>query len=111
MIEDVRDKSKILISTAATEHPLWSSDEVLAFRLVHNVIGHCAGGGDWGWKGENLATAAHMSVLDPIAQKADAEAVAVHDPLVPHQHRRQEETELPVGRIQGGVTATIRGLG
>ena len=70
MIEDVRDKSKILISTAATEHPLWSSDEVLAFRLVHNVIGHCAGGGDWGWKGENLATAAHMSVLDPIAQKA-----------------------------------------
>jgi hypothetical protein len=70
MIEDVRDKQKIKISIASTEHPIWSSDEVLAFRLVHNVIGHCAGGGDWGWKGENLATAAHMAVLDPIAQKA-----------------------------------------
>lgn len=70
MIADVRDKSKIKISTAATEHPLWSSEEVLNFRLVHNVIGHCTAGGDWGWKGENLATAAHMSVLDPIAQKA-----------------------------------------
>lgn len=70
MIADVRDKSKIKISTASTEHPLWSSEEVLNFRLVHNVIGHCTAGGDWGWRGENLATAAHMSVLDPIAQKA-----------------------------------------
>jgi GNAT superfamily N-acetyltransferase len=70
MIEDVRDKQKIKISIAGTEHPIWSSDEVLAFRLVHNVIGHCAGGGGWGWKGENLATAAHMAVLDPVAQKA-----------------------------------------
>lgn len=70
MLQDVRDKSHINISTAATEHPLWSTEEVLNFRLVHNVLGHCMAGGNWGWEGENLATASHISVLDPIAQKA-----------------------------------------
>jgi len=70
MIEDVKQKRHILITTANTAHPLWSTDQVLAYRTAHDVLGHCISGGDWGWHGENLATAAHMPMLSPEAQKA-----------------------------------------
>lgn len=70
MVEDLTKNKHILITTANADHPLWSLDQVLAYRLVHDVLGHAQAGGDWGWHGENRATAAHMPLLSPSAQKA-----------------------------------------
>ncbi len=70
MAEDIKKKKKIQVSKANLSHPLWSNEQVLAYRLVHDVLGHAMVGGDWGWHGENGATAAHMPLLSPQAQKA-----------------------------------------
>lgn len=70
MQDDIRNKQHVTISKANLSHPLWSSDQALAYRLCHDVLGHAAVGGDWGWHGENGATAAHMPMLTPNAQKA-----------------------------------------
>lgn len=70
MQDDIRNKQHVMVSKANLAHPLWSSDQALAFRTVHDVLGHAAVGGDWGWHGENGATAAHMPMLSPNAQKA-----------------------------------------
>lgn len=70
MIEDVTKKRHIYISKADSDHPLWNSDQVLAYRLCRDVLGHCQVGGDYGWDGENKATAAMMPLLSPNAQKA-----------------------------------------
>lgn len=70
MQDDIRNKQHVTISKANLSHPLWSSDQALAYRLVHDVLGHAAVGGDWGWHGENGATSAHMPLLSPNAQKA-----------------------------------------
>lgn len=70
MQDDIRNKQHVTVSKANLAHPLWSSDQALAYRLVHDVLGHAAVGGDWGWHGENGATSAHMPLLTPNAQKA-----------------------------------------
>lgn len=70
LFEDVTKHQHILVSRAASEHPVWTPEQVLAFRTVHNILGHAAAGGDFGWTGENLATAAHMPYLSPNAQRA-----------------------------------------
>lgn len=70
MAKDIRDKQHVTISKANLGHPLWSSEQALAYRLVHDVLGHASVGGDWGWHGENGATAAHMPLLSPEAQRA-----------------------------------------
>lgn len=68
--KDVERNKRIKVTRANAEHPLWNEDQVLAHRLVHDVLGHAAAGGDFGWTGENLATAAHMPYLSPAAQAA-----------------------------------------
>lgn len=70
MADDIRNKKHVTISKANLSHPLWSSDQALAYRLVHDVLGHASVGGDWGWHGENGATSAHMPLVSPNAQKA-----------------------------------------
>jgi hypothetical protein len=70
MAEDVRKNRHIYVSKANCTHPLWSVDQVLAYRLCRDVLGHCAAGGDWGWHGENRATSAMMPLLSPPAQQA-----------------------------------------
>jgi hypothetical protein len=70
MAEDVKKNRHINVSRANADHPLWPLDQVLAYRLVHDVMGHAQAGGDWGWHGENGATAAHMPLLSPQAQRA-----------------------------------------
>jgi hypothetical protein len=70
MAEDIKKNRHINVSRANADHPVWSLDQVLAYRLVHDVLGHGIAGGDWGWHGENGATAAHMPLLSPQAQKA-----------------------------------------
>lgn len=70
MVEDVTKNKHILVTRANADHPVWSQDQALAYRLVHDVLGHAQAGGDWGWHGENRATAAHMPLLSPDAQRA-----------------------------------------
>jgi len=70
MCEDVIKKRHISISKANIEHPVWSRSQVLDYRLVRDVLGHCQAGGDYSWFGENQATAAMMPLLSENAQKA-----------------------------------------
>ena len=71
MWKDVEKNKRLMVSRAgANQHPIWTEDQVINYRLVHDVLGHAAAGGDFGWTGENLATAAHMPYLSPSAQQA-----------------------------------------
>lgn len=69
MCKDIH-KKHFLVSRANTDHPVWSADESVAFRIVHDVMGHCVSGGDFGWEGENKACSAHFPLLTPTAQQA-----------------------------------------
>lgn len=70
MCDDVHNKRKFKVSRANSDHPIWSVDENVAFRAVHDILGHCVSGGDFGWTGENQACAAHFPLLSPLAQQA-----------------------------------------
>jgi predicted TIM-barrel fold metal-dependent hydrolase len=70
MAKDIHENKHFLVSRANSEHPLWSVDQNVAFRIVHDVMGHAVSGGDFGWQGENLACAAHFPLLSPNAQQA-----------------------------------------
>jgi hypothetical protein len=70
MADDIHNKRHFYVSRANSNHPLWSVDQNVAFRIVHDVLGHAVSGGDFGWQGENLACAAHFPLLTPNAQNA-----------------------------------------
>lgn len=70
MCEDVHKNQHFLVSSANSQHPMWSTEQNVAFRIVHDVLGHCVSGGDFGWQGENQACRAHFPLLTPLAQKA-----------------------------------------
>jgi hypothetical protein len=70
MVEDVIKKKKFVVSRANASHPIWSKDQVVDFRIVHDVLGHVAAGADWSWFGMNRAFAAHAPLLSVEAQKA-----------------------------------------
>lgn len=82
MVEDI-DAGCFRVSRANSEHPVWSVDENVAFRIVHDVLGHYAAsvrlmGWDararrqvagFDWAGENAACAAHARLLTGAAQR------------------------------------------
>jgi hypothetical protein len=70
MANDIHQNRHFYVSRANSEHPLWTVDQNVAFRTVHDVLGHAVSGGDFGWQGENLACAAHFPLLTPNAQNA-----------------------------------------
>jgi hypothetical protein len=70
MHEDVRKRRQLEVSRANLEHPIWSTEQALAYRICHDVLGYCAAGAGWDWQGENQAFAAHAAVLPEEAQKA-----------------------------------------
>jgi hypothetical protein len=70
MRKDVHEKRHYYLSRAGTSHPVWTSDQVAAFRAVHDILGHGVAGGHYDWPGRNLAAAAHMPLLDPPSQQA-----------------------------------------
>lgn len=88
MCEDIA-LGTFVVSRANCEHPVWSPAENVAFRTVHDVLGHYvaslgprfkstnwAGGflGDdvagFDWRGENRACAAHFPLLGVSARIA-----------------------------------------
>jgi hypothetical protein len=70
MADDIHKRQHFLVSTANSEHPLWTPEQNTAFRIVHDVLGRSVSGGDFGWEGENKACAAHFPLLSAEAQKA-----------------------------------------
>lgn len=55
MSDDIHNKKHFKVSRANSEHPVWSVQQNVDFRIVHDVLGHAVSGGDFGWQGENLA--------------------------------------------------------
>lgn len=70
MADDIHKRKHFTVSTANSEHPMWTPEQNTAFRIVHDVLGHGVSGGDFGWEGENRACQAHFPLLSPEAQKA-----------------------------------------
>jgi len=70
LFEDVTKKGHLFVTRSNARHPVWSVDQVVDFRIVHDVLGHAASGGDFSWHGENLAFSHHAPLLSPTAQKA-----------------------------------------
>lgn len=70
MAEDIHKRKHFVVSRANSEHPIWTPEQNVAFRTVHDVLGHAVSGGDFGWEGENRACAAHFPLLSANAQKA-----------------------------------------
>lgn len=87
MCDDIA-RGHFIVSRANSEHPVWSVEQNVAFRIVHDVLGHYAATvgtlqrrdpaappilGEWetdesrvagfDWEGENRACAAHMPLL------------------------------------------------
>ena len=70
MYEDVRKKRHLFVSRADINHPLWSTDDVIHFRICHWVLGYVATDASFGWQGEVMACAAHAQYLSSNAQRA-----------------------------------------
>lgn len=70
MIRDIRNNRNFVVSTANSEHPIWTPEQNVNFRIVHDVFGHAATEGDFGWHGENDACSTHFALSSPHAQKA-----------------------------------------
>lgn len=70
MADDIHKNRHFVVSRANSEHPVWTVEQNVAFRTVHDVLGHAVSGGDFGWQGENLACAAHFPLLSASAQAA-----------------------------------------
>lgn len=70
MCEDVHKNKHFYVSRANSEHPLWSQEDNINFRIVHDVLGHCQSGGDFTWHGENLACGTHFPLVSPLAREA-----------------------------------------
>jgi hypothetical protein len=56
-------RGHFMVSRAHCEHPVWTPAQNVAFRIVHDVCGHYASGGDFGWLGENRACDLHFPLL------------------------------------------------
>lgn len=70
MAEDILEKQRFTVSKAGASHPIWSVNQVIDFRIAHDILGHAASGGDWSWFGINRAFQAHAPLLTYTAQKA-----------------------------------------
>lgn len=70
MINDIKNNRNFVVSQAFSDHPVWTPKQNVDFRTVHDVFGHAATGGDFGWEGENHACSTHHALLSPAAAKA-----------------------------------------
>jgi hypothetical protein len=70
MTDDIHGKQHFWVSRANSEHPVWTPEQNVAFRAVHDVLGHAVSGGGFDWHGENAACRAHFPLLSPNAQRA-----------------------------------------
>lgn len=96
MRKDIHEKRHYYVTQAGNAHPVWTSDQVSAFRAVHDILGHGVAGGHYDWPGRNLAAAAHAPLLEPLAQQAlFAETVARQAALQTYGHMPQKIALFP----------------
>ena len=62
------DAGRFTVSRANSEHPIWTVEENVNFRIVHDIAGHYAAHNlghfaDFDWIGENHACAEHFADL------------------------------------------------
>jgi hypothetical protein len=70
MFDDIRKRHQLKVSNIGTEHTIWSHEEVIAYRICHDVLGYAAVDAKWDWEGENRAFSAHVAVVPAEAQSA-----------------------------------------
>ena len=70
MVEDIHKNRHFSVSRANSEHPIWSVEDNINFRIVHDVLGHAQSGGDFSWVGENKACGVHFPLVSPLAREA-----------------------------------------
>lgn len=70
MADDVHKRRRLQVSRANTEHPLWTPEQVISFRICFDVLGYAVAGAEWDWKGDNMAFAAYAPLLSATAQEA-----------------------------------------
>ena len=70
MQDDIHLHQRLKVSRATNGHPVWPVEDLINYRIVHDVLGHAQSGGDWSWNGENKAAAAHMPLVSPLAREA-----------------------------------------
>lgn len=70
MVEDIHKNKHFAVSRANSEHPIWSVEDNVNFRIVHDVLGHAQSGGDFSWVGENKACGVHFPLVSPLAREA-----------------------------------------
>jgi hypothetical protein len=68
--EDVQQQRHAFISSANTSHPVWGSDDQIAFRTVSEVLGRAYADADYSWVGANATFEALKPVLSDLAQQA-----------------------------------------
>jgi len=70
LCEDIRKRKTLMVSRVSAEHPLWSEENVIDFRISFDVLGYCAAEAKFDWEGANRAFAAYASLVGEQAQKA-----------------------------------------
>ena len=70
MLHDIHHNQNFIVSRAHSDHPVWSPEDNINFRIVHDVLGHGQSGGDFGWEGENRACGIHFPMVSPLARRA-----------------------------------------
>lgn len=70
MAHDVHHKKHYHVTRANSDHPVWTPEDVMNFRLVHDVIGHAQGDAGYDWEGEHNAFAHHAPWVTPLAREA-----------------------------------------
>jgi len=70
MMEDVRRNRHLWVYTGGAPHSIWSDEENLRFRAVHDLFGHAAQGWTFGPHGEENAWVEHSKLFSPIARAA-----------------------------------------
>lgn len=71
MVSDMRDTGRMLVSRANSEHPVWTPEQNVDFRTVHDGLGHYLSGGAFSWQGELDACSVHFRMIrDQYARRA-----------------------------------------
>jgi len=67
VIADLKKNKRLLVSTEYNNHPVWSPEQNLKFRAVHDVFGHMQGLTAFSLKGEIRAYNQHIKTLPQAA--------------------------------------------
>lgn len=70
LAKDVKG-GKIKISILEiNDHPIWTPDQVLAFRVCYNILGKAPAGSDDSWPGVNVSASHYLPYLSSSARQA-----------------------------------------